>query len=717
VPLTPDPLQTFLDATADLRPELGDRMELCLDLHAVPRWRLWMRRTQVQARARAQARRQGRRDAWRAWQDTVEAEHSLRYQLFDALEELGGKNRSRSQMSARRFALMGRPRNVDTAAAVGKLAGDPTLSRVQLLACTESKAAGRAQLRMQHIQAGLDISAGDIRWRQTGLRLGRWSWGANHWPLRKRFDQRWVSGALLPAKENWVRVEEIAGFLKPPTHHSRVPVLVADLPTYALGQGDRMPLGYYRGPDGVERLLAIMLEDLLFALQVGRAGYGKTERALIGALALAHGGHGLMFLDPHGDTWARAMPYLAHQPIMARTWHVNLTGGPGTRIGTWNPLGMDRGHREADKVVRAVVDGFSAVLGWADQTAPRALTILTKAVEALVHVNTLVCRAGHPELQATIFQIDRLLNNGPWRDTVVSVLPPGMAAWWRDTFPSYPNDAAPTVTNVITRLYADPTVRAFLGTPTGIYDIRHAMDEGLLVWVCPDTGPAGRLVSSLLVQDLFRAGLSRMDLPVNQRRPFYAFIDELTAVDGGAIAAIAEQLRKFGVRLLAMTQMAQRLQEGTRMAMVQNSSVLATTAGSLDAVRVITNEWHGDVDPNDAVRLPKYQHYLSFVVGGNRVGPLLIRGAEVGELYNRWHRPRRIKAYEQACDSHMNRAPVEDLLENLDGLDERIHRFLSRPLPSGPDDDPQPPRPPTSPRDELEERRQRRTEQTRTTYV
>ncbi|MFD0332207.1 hypothetical protein ACFQZC_38440 [Streptacidiphilus monticola] len=36
---------------------------------------------------------------------------------------------------------------------------------------------------------------------------------------------------------------------------------------------------------------------------------------------------------------------------------------------SWNPLGLDGGQKP-DEAVRAVVDGFAAVLGWDDQSHP-----------------------------------------------------------------------------------------------------------------------------------------------------------------------------------------------------------------------------------------------------------------------------------------------------------------------------------------------------------
>jgi hypothetical protein len=106
-----------------------------------------------------------------------------------------------------------------------------------------------------------------------------------------------------------VTAAEIAGLLKPPTVHcahrnvtrsgGMVPPAPQNLP-YWHGQAGVNPVGYAPGPDGREQLLGMALDDLFFSLRVGKSRYGKTETALVQAVALAlSGGDGVWFLDPH----------------------------------------------------------------------------------------------------------------------------------------------------------------------------------------------------------------------------------------------------------------------------------------------------------------------------------------------------------------------------------------------------------------------------------
>ncbi|WP_326693353.1 MULTISPECIES: ATP/GTP-binding protein [unclassified Streptomyces] len=661
VPLVPDPLQPLVDAVGTLRTELGESVELCVDLQPVPPWQLRLRRGQRIAEARAFARRQAERDSRQAALASL-SEDSFRAEFADFMHGDGGPSR-------RRVALPAKAQPVDRAKTLGKLAEGTGLVRVQILARCTAAHAGRAEQRMRHIGAALQVFAGDVRLTQRGRQVGPWRLDANHRWLRSAFDSRWSSGLMTASRSAWLHATEIAGLLKPPTRHCRMPLRQRDLPVYALGVPGLMPHGWYRGPDGRERLIATRLEETLVSVRSGKTAYGKTTQALTQMVALAHdgGGAGGLFVDPHGDAMRDVAPFLAHPHIGKRLWYLDLTG-PGTnpRIGSWNTLGVERGQ-DPEQVAHAVVDAFADVLGWADATHPRALTLMTKAAEALVRLNTTLVREGKEQAQATLFQVEPLLTDAAWRQKVLSAA--GMdeeaVRWWRTIFPTIPPDAYATVLNPIERLGRRSTIRAFLGRPTSSYHLREAMDEGLLVWVCPSaTGPTDRLVLSLLFHDLYRTGLARRDTPSNQRRPFHTFIDELLAIDGavGLLASVSEQLRKFGIRLHGMTQLLQRLNGSTRQSMLQNASVISSTAASFEAAVVVAREWDGAVEPSDLAALDRFEHFISLTHQGRQVGPLRIRGPRPEEIFADVARPQDVGQLRQAADANLKAAPVRDVL-------------------------------------------------------
>jgi hypothetical protein len=680
VPLDPDPLQPLVDAVSDLRAGLGDLAELRLDIQRAPKWALRTRRVQMMSQAHRRERREAQRAARWLRQDTGGVKDSLSWQLQQlASGKQGGAG------SGQRLVMPPAPRRVEPAEALGKLADDDHLVRVQLLVMCASDAEGRAEARLAQLQSALDVFGSASRWAMRGWHLGPWRLGADRWPSRRGFERRWKWGHCQPPRPNWVRLEELTGLLKPPTVHCRLPLLTSDLPTFEFHNPELLLQGIYRSPDGRERLVATYAAETLFEVGVGKAGGGKTERALAQAIGWAHAGGGLMFLDPHRDSWSRATAFLAHDPIMQRIALIDLNAlGPDPRVSSWNPLGMHQGG-PAHEVVEAVTDAFASALGWDDATAPRAITILTAAIAVLVAVNEAACQTGRPEEQATIFHVRALLADVDFRRNALTAvkgrLDEETRSWWRVVFPTLPPDAFAVVLNPMARLAANPITRAFLGQPIGAYDIRSAMDSRTIVWVCPGgNGPTHRLLTALLARDLLRAVRSRRDTPEEQRVPFRPYFDELITLTGAApetIAAMFEDFRKYQCQVHGMTQLLARLPTPVRLSLMQNASTLATTAGSKTAITPITAEWGNDPSADQVATMNRFEHYLSATVHGRRVGPVQIRGPHLDEVFADYARPTQVPALEQAALKNAGALPLAELTDRATRQLARVTALLS----------------------------------------
>ncbi|GGX96501.1 ATP/GTP-binding protein [Streptomyces fructofermentans] len=685
VPLAPDPLQPLVDAVCDLRSELGDLAEIRLDLQRSPKWVLRARRMQLMADARRRERREAQRTARWVRQDATGIEDSLTWQL----QHLSGGRRGGS---GRRLVMPPVPRRVEPHEALGKLADNDHLVRVQLLVMCASNIEGRAEARLAQLQAAFDVFGGSSRWAMRGWRVGPWRFGADHWPSRRAFERRWRLGHCQPPRPNWVRLEELTGLLKPPTVHCRLPLLPADLPTFEFDNPDLLLQGIYRSPDGRRRLVASYAAETLFEVGVGKAGGGKTERALAQAIGWAHAGGGLLFLDPHRDSWPRALPFLAHDTLMQRIALIDLNaGGPAPQLSSWNPIGMHQGQ-VAHEVVEATADAYASALGWDDVSAPRALTILTAALTVLVAVNETACRAGRPEDQATLFHIRPLLTDTAFRtaalDALTARLDEETRAWWQTVFPTLPPDAFAVVLNPIARLAAHPVTRAFLGQPAGPYNIRAAMDTRMIVWVCPGgNGPTDRLITALLARDLLRAVRSRRDTPEQQRVPFRPYFDELITLTGAApetIAAMFEDFRKYKVHVHGMTQLLARLPAPVRLSLIQNASTLASTAGSQSAIAAITAEWGDHPSPDIVATLDRFEHYLSLTVHGRRIGPVQITGPHLDDVFADYARPRQTAALERSALTRAETAPLDQLTTRAARQLDRVRDFLTPHTPANP---------------------------------
>ncbi|WP_326757358.1 ATP/GTP-binding protein [Streptomyces phaeochromogenes] len=685
VPLDPDPLQPLIDAVSDLRADLGDLAEIRLDIQRAPKWVLRARRLQLMSDARRRERREAQRAAGWVRQDATGIEDSFTWQMQQLVSGKQGGG-------GRRLVMPPVPRRVDPAEALGKLVDDDHLVRVQLLVMCASNTEGRAQARLAQLQAALDVFGGGSRWAMRGWHVGPWRFGADRWPSRRGFERRWELGHCQPPRPNWVRLEEVTGLLKPPTVHCRLPLLASDLPTFTFNNPELLLQGIYHAPDGTPRLVASYAKETLFEVAVGKAGGGKTERALAQAIGWAHAGGGLLFVDPHRDSWPRAVPFLAHNALMQRIALIDLNAnGPSPHVSSWNPLGMHQGQT-AHEVVEATADAFASALGWDDASAPRALTILTAALALLVAVNAAACQARRPEDQATVFHVRALLTDPAFRTIALAkvkgLLDEETRSWWQTVFPTLPADSYAVVLNPIARLASNPVTRAFLGQPAGVYNIRAAMDSKMIVWVCPGgNGPTDRLVTALLARDLLRAVRSRRDTPEAQRVAFRTYFDELITLTGAApetIASMFEDFRKYKVQVHGMTQLLARLPIPVRLSLVQNASTLASTAGSQAAIAPITAEWGDRPGPDIVAALDRFEHYMSLTVRGRRLGPVRITGPHLDDVFAEYARPRQAGELERAARAAARATPLDELTAPAADELNRVSTFLTQHTPTTP---------------------------------
>ncbi|MGW7276069.1 ATP/GTP-binding protein [Streptomyces sp. NPDC054864] len=673
--LNPDPLEQLAAAFAEVRTEDGEEADLVVDLLSVTDGRVARRRRRLIARA------------------TRRGPSAFGEQLEGGRRTSGGAgiwdvlNGTASKPSSGRARV---PRQTDLAEGVGKFVPGAEVFSTQVLVRCTARHPARARARLHQVMAALQALRGQNRFVPLGPRVGIWRPYSNALWLRSRFDLRFTRGDFAPSRRSWVTWQEVAGLLKPPSVHCTaqnvlrtggvVPPAPAALPTWT-GQADVLPLGKVTGADGAQRMAGAYADEVLFGASFGKSGYGKTEQALVQFAARAYAGDGGWFLDPHRAAWQRIKPYLAHPALAGRVWEVDLSlSRDEDLMACWNLLSME-GRRldEVQEVVGAVVGAIASAHSWGER-ATRARTILSNAVRTLAELAALMVKDKRPDLQPTIFQISSLLEDEDWREQVLAHLPAGTTKYWRRSFPNVEPNALNTVTNVLYRMSNSRSLKAFLGSPRSGYDLRRAMASSAVVGVCPGgTGESDELICALLQFDLFREGMARAKLAADQRPVCWAFVDELTAVDGashGYVAKILEQLRKYNVKFMGMTQMAMRLSDTTRQSLLQNQSWISATGADFDEASFLAKRLPG-LDSQTIQQTPRYHYIQSVDLRGERTTPFRVEGVAVSDVFADYYNPDGLPALNAAIDTNLSRRPIGEILADLDELDEQITSYLA----------------------------------------
>jgi len=667
--LDPDPLAAFARALGQLHRDDGDTATVCVDLLPVTPGR----RRRIRNRLLRQARRNDPTPAIRPGTGP-RADGPLGDLLAGSRR---GGPATPSEVIERR---------VGQHALAGKLGSPEPLFSIQILVRVASPAPGRAKAQLTALLSAFDTYAGHNHLRVSGLRIAGLAFLGSDLPVRRRrFDRRVATGLFRPARRGVVTASEIAGLLKPPTARCQAPNVLRSggivgppptgLPTFT-GQRGLLPLGRVADEAG-ERTVGVPLADTFFAYMAGRSRFGKTETAIGQFVHLAQTGHGCLFLDPHEDAIHKIKAHLTDARLRDRVVEVNLADHD--QQPSWNLFAArDRSGEAGQGRVDAVVDAFASALHW-DETNTRALNLTTQAAQALCDL----ARRLPAELAPTIFQIPTLLANDDWRAAVLPHVSPPTREFFEHRFPRLAADAITPVTNLIDRLRVSPPTAALLGSPTSSYDIRAAMDQGKVVLVCPGSGSArDRLIANFVVYDVLHSAKTRANVPPERRREFHVFLDEVQTYDGassGTLAALLEQVAKFGVRAHLFNQNPERLTTATLNAVTTNRSHLLTTALNAKAAALLARDLGGQIDPQTIANLERFHSIGSVTLDGEISPPFRLAGVSVEELFPDTHRPDRVAELDAAIAHTTGRAPIAETLARLDRHDQAILDHLSAP--------------------------------------
>jgi hypothetical protein len=651
--LDPDPLQGFASVLGQLYG--SDRACVAIDLLACtsPQSRRFRKRLFRNARRSAPMRAGGLGDVF-----SGEPRSGGRLPPADTVDRL--------------FQTKGLQRKLD--------ATDP-LFQTQILLSVTSADAGRARMVMHALLACFDAFNGENYLRAAGLRFGGLGFlGADAPWRRKGFDTRLRTGWFAPVRRgSMIAAGEIAGLLKPPSARcvaenvtrsvgAAVTPPPPGLPTYT-GQKGLIPLGKVIERSG-ERIVGVPVAGTYFLYMAGKSRYGKTSTAEAQFIPITRAGDGGMFIDPHADALAEIRPYFTDPGIRERVVDINLSDSERDEPGpTWNLFGLQRRTAaEAAGKVEAFVDALAASMRW-DERNTRALNLATQAAQALIELALQLPAV----LAPTIFQVPTLLSDQEWREAILPALSTGTQGFFRDRFPRLPPEAVTAVTNLVDQLRQARPVAAFLGSPVSTYDAQRAMRDGSIVLVCPGRGARrNRLMSNLLVYDVLHAAQSRASIPVEQRRLFWLFCDELQTYDSPNLRALLEQSAKYGGRAFLFNQNPERLTDATWNAVTTNRSHLLTSAVNAKAAAMIAREWSGQLDPKIITGLERYT-YLASVTHGDRTSkPFLVRGMTARELHGEHYHPEQIGELRAATQRTSAMQPVSERLAALEKHDERI---------------------------------------------
>jgi hypothetical protein len=125
--------------------------------------------------------------------------------------------------------------------------------------------------------------------------------------------------------------------------------------------------------------------------------------------------------------------------------------------------------------------------------------------------------------------------------------------FWLQEFEGYPSrfraEAVAPVQKKVGALLADPILNKILTHPNSSFRFREVMDQGKILLVNLAKGIIGddtaSLLGSLFVARFGLTALSRSDIPEEERRDFFLYLDEFHSFTTLGLAQMLSELREF----------------------------------------------------------------------------------------------------------------------------------------------------------------------------
>jgi predicted DNA-binding transcriptional regulator AlpA len=327
---------------------------------------------------------------------------------------------------------------------------------------------------------------------------------------------------------------------------------------------------------------------------IGGSGTGKSTLLARMILEDIEAGHGVGVLDPHGDL----IDEIASRVPEVRAADVVYFDPTDDQATTgWNVLGAESDF-EKDLLAADIVGVFQRLsTSWGDQMT----AVLANAV--MVFLESI--RGG------TLEDLRRFLVDDRFRKEFLATAPDSYAAsFWTTDFPLLVGrkPQAPILTRLDIFLRS-ALVRRVVTVREPKLDFRAVTDGGLIFLGKLAAGAIGEenaaLLGSLLVSKFHQVTLARQGQRVEDRRPFFLYIDEFHHVATPSMASLFSGMRKYRLGLTVahqdLYQLHQSVQEVERSLLANAYTRVCFRLGEEDARQLARG--FAAFEPEDFMRL------------------------------------------------------------------------------------------------------------------
>ena len=360
---------------------------------------------------------------------------------------------------------------------------------------------------------------------------------------------------------------------------------------------------------------------------IGRTGTGKSEFMKSMAIQDIKNGEGVCVIDPHGDLIEGILQHIPKE----RAEDVILF----EPFDTERPMGLNvleiRNEGEMDFAVQEMISIFYKLVTDPAMLGPMFEHYMRNAMLALM------ADKEHP---GTIVDIPKIFTDIEFQKYKVSkVTDPIVKNFWEKEMSKvsdfHKSEMLGYLVSKVGRFVENGMMRNIIGQSKSSFDFREVMDNRKILLLNLAKGKTGeinaKLIGLMIVSKLQMAALSRADIPEEDRKDFYLYVDEFQNFITDSFATILSEARKYRLNLTIAHQYLGQLEQGAgsqgaasnglRDAVFGNAGTEISFRIGVEDSEVMAKEFAPVFSAFDLVNVDRYNAYVKLMVNGTTSKP------------------------------------------------------------------------------------------------
>ncbi len=349
---------------------------------------------------------------------------------------------------------------------------------------------------------------------------------------------------------------------------------------------------------------------------IGKTGTGKTELMREMLLQDIRAGKGVCLIDPHDlaeDILAYIPPERAEEVIYFDPSDAERPMG----LNMLEAQTEDQQHLIASAIVNLMYKLYdpykTGIVGPRFEHAIRNAMLTVMSEPGNTFVEVMRCLQDPKFVQELLPKVKDPIIKRYWTDQIAR------------TADFHKSEVLDYIVSKFGRFVTNKMMRNIIGQSKSTFDFRQVMDEGKILIINLAKGKIGEENSSflglVLIPRILIAAMSRADIPEDQRRDFYLYVDEFQNFATPDFAQILSEARKYGLNLTVANQFVGQMEEEVKNAIFGNVGTIVSFQIGVTDANFLQHWFTPTFGEDDLINIDRFHAYAKTIVSGEPVPP------------------------------------------------------------------------------------------------